>query len=49
MTRPLRIAVGQIWQETNTFNRNASTLEAKESLGSADIDRVGKGLSQRLP
>ncbi|MCA9117497.1 MAG: M81 family metallopeptidase [Planctomycetaceae bacterium] len=35
MTRPLRIAVGQIWQETNTFNRNASTLADFENWGVA--------------
>ncbi len=31
----MRIAVGQLWQETNTFNRNATTWQDFEAMGIA--------------
>jgi microcystin degradation protein MlrC len=40
----MRIAVGQLWQETNTFNRNATTLGAFENWGVA----VGPEVLQRF-
>ena len=36
----MRIAVGQLWQETNTFNRNPTTLEQFEHWGVAEGYRV---------
>lgn len=36
----MRIAVGQLWQETNTFNRNPTTLEGFENWGIAVGDDV---------
>lgn len=42
----MRIAVGQLWQETNTFNRNPTTLDDFEHWGLATgpevIDRYGE-------
>jgi hypothetical protein len=31
----MRIAVGQMWQETNTFNRNPTSLDDFENWGVA--------------
>ena len=36
----MRIAVGQLWQETNTFNRNATTFADFENWGVALGDQV---------
>ena len=42
----VRIAVGQLWQETNTFNRNLTQLSDFENWGLAAgrdvIDRYGE-------
>lgn len=40
MMSPMRIAVGQLWQETNTFNRNPTTLADFENWGVASGDAV---------
>lgn len=39
----MRIAVGQLWQETNTFNRNPTTLADFVQWGMADGDAVVGG------
>ena len=39
----MRIALGQLWQETNTFNRNPTTLDDFARWGMADGDAVVGG------
>ena len=42
----MRIAIGQLWQETNTFNRNPTRVSDFENwgvaTGQAVLDRFGK-------
>jgi len=42
----MRIAVGQLWQETNTFNRNATTLSAFENWGVARGEQLIEGYGE---
>jgi len=46
----MRIAVGQVWQETNTFNRNPTTIDGFVQCGVADGEAVlgGYGNSGEL-
>ena len=36
----MRIAVGQLWQETNTFNRNPTTLSDFEHWGLVTGEKI---------